>query len=175
MCAFAFGHFPQASISVAVIFLSYVGHVHTLPFMRMQTVMATTESGASKAVAVLADDEPVMTNSPLALQRLAKRKAEEAAMSSAGAALQRRRSLAVLEQAVDAFAPRRSRRRSTVAVVQEKAKLALVSIDYNSFESAFLISSVRMCVCLCVCDTAWAPDWRQRPCGHSAWVVGPWF
>ena len=133
----------QASISIAVIFLSYIGHVNCLPFMRIQAVVATTAAGQSTTVAVVSESEIAMTDSPLALQRLARQKAQDGDgdPSTSGQWLSRR-STAELEPAVDVFQRLNRRRRSTITAMQEKAKLALVSIDYNSFESAYLILSV---------------------------------
>lgn len=38
--------------------------------------------------------------------------------------------------------------------------LAIVSVDYNIFESAFLVSSVGLAVCVCVCVPLTGPSWR---------------
>ena len=137
--------FVQASISVAVIFMSYVWHVNARPFLRMQTVLSTTSSGQSTAVAVIEGGKSQVTSSPLALQRLVRQKEEEAKAMQAAVPRQVSRKLTRAAEVRDAFPTRRqSRRRSSVAVLQEKARLAVVSIDYNSFESAFLVSSVRI-------------------------------
>jgi hypothetical protein len=42
-----------------------------------------------------------------------------------------------------ATAAQRRRRRSSVSQVVKRASVAFVSIDYNQFEAAFLICSVR--------------------------------
>jgi hypothetical protein len=154
----------QASISVGVMMAAYIAHQRSQPFIRLysaieDSVAASEKELASRKQAAARDDRSsrvlALSTTSTVLSPSRPRFQVHGADAAAGfrpsaTPVQSTMELSlpmanqrVTTRASSSHAPMLSRRRSSAALLlKAKARVAFVSIDYNLFESAFLISSV---------------------------------